>query len=756
MPQLRSAKTSFLGGEISPRAYGRVGFEIYTQGCKSIKNMLPMPLGGVIKRPGFEFVASNGSQGVAGSAQTIPENHILIPYVRGIGEEYVCVYTGDADHYTKATINLNNTDYRIAFYDVQNDTWLAPECSEIDNGSLNAVYGDLFNDLTASEVEEVQWAIIEDKLTICHNKETPVVCDRNTIYDWMKANGVIGGTIPTGAAPSGGSGKVTFGGIASDAYLATPYTPLAEPVSGTLNGTSGTVALTFGAVTTAPPAQALWRIYDTSASGYKYAFCTASTTTTANLTLLQTFSGTSVERFEIAEFGANRNDYTQKYPSSVAFHQGRAIFAGHGEYGIKLAASRVQSFGEFTKEGDVTNDFPFEYTLAQQDQNEVGFIVPGRNLTVGTFNEELVLAQGYDTSLGLGPENPPNVISETSQGAAKRIAIKMEGGIIYIDRTRYKILELAFNRQEDRYRTIDVREFSEHLLRYGYTERASYAVPKFKQIVYQKSERTIWAIDSNGLLYSLLHDRTQNLNAWARHYVGGELSEETPRVISACVVPAINGDYDQLYITVKRTIDSSDVIYLERLTKRWDLGDTGNTSTDIDDKPVFVDSAKMVQGSSQTTFSGFDHLEGETVQVVADGNYVGTKTVSGGDITLDSEADEVIAGLGFEAEVIPVAPQAGSAFGVPTGQLRRMAEADIEFVRTTHAKYGADTKSDRYEISFRDASQVANENTNLFTGVKSVHIDGNNNREASVIVTSDLPVPMEVRSITFKGELGES
>lgn len=755
MPQLRYSKTSFLGGEISPRAYGRVGFEIYTQGCKSVKNMLLMPLGGAIKRPGFEFVSDEGSQGIAGSAQAIPENHILIPYVRAVGEEYVCVYAGDADHFTRASSNLLNTDYRIAFYDVQNDSWDAPECDEIDNGYTNGVYGDLENDLTSSEVEEVQWAIIENKLVICHEKETPIVCDANTIYDWMKANGVIGGSIPTGSAPSGSS-KATYGGLANDAYLATPYTPISDPISGTLSGTSGTVTNTFAAAAQAPPSQCLWRIYDVTAAGYKYAWCTTSTTTTASLVLLQTFSGTSVQQFEIAEFGVDRNDYTQKYPSSVAFHQGRAVFGGHGRYGIKIAASRVQSFGEMTKDGEVTNDYPFEFTLAQQDQNFVSWLVPGRNLTAGTFNEEIVLAQGYDTSLGLGPANPPNVISETSQGASRRMPIKMEGGIIYIDKTQTRLLELAFNRDEDRYRTNNLAEWSEHLLRYGYTERSSYVVPKFKQIVYQKSEKTIWAVDSNGLLYSLLHDRSQNLNAWARHYLGGELDGETPKVISACVVPAKNGDYDQLYITVKRTIDSSSVIYLERLTKRWDLGDTGNTSTDIDDKPVYLDSAKMVQGSDQTTFSGFDHLEGETVQVVADGNYVGTKTVSSGDIVLDSAADEVIAGLSYAAELTPVTPQAGSAFGVPLASIRRIAECFIEFVRTTYAKYGPDGKTTRYEISFRDASQVANENTNLFTGVKAVALDGNNDREASVTVESDLPVPMEVRSITFKGELGES
>lgn len=48
-----------------------------------------------------------------------------------------------------------------------------------------------------------------------------------------------------------------------------------------------------------------------------------------------------------------------------------------------------------------------------------------------------------------------------------------------------------------------------------------------------------------------------------------------------------------------------------------------------------------------SSFSGLDHLEGETVEVLADGAAVGPQVVTGGAITLEEPASYVLAGLGF-------------------------------------------------------------------------------------------------------------
>ena len=60
-----------------------------------------------------------------------------------------------------------------------------------------------------------------------------------------------------------------------------------------------------------------------------------------------------------------------------------------------------------------------------------------------------------------------------------------------------------------------------------------------------------------------------------------------------------------------------------------------------------VDSGLSYDGAPETVFSGLDHLEGEAVAVLADGNEITGLTVSGGSITLDREASVVHVGLAY-------------------------------------------------------------------------------------------------------------
>ena len=53
---MRYSRSDFSAGEISPRIHGRLELDQYKSGCKSLKNMIPLPTGGVINRPGTEYI----------------------------------------------------------------------------------------------------------------------------------------------------------------------------------------------------------------------------------------------------------------------------------------------------------------------------------------------------------------------------------------------------------------------------------------------------------------------------------------------------------------------------------------------------------------------------------------------------------------------------------------------------------------------------------------------------------------------------
>ena len=81
-------------------------------------------------------------------------------------------------------------------------------------------------------------------------------------------------------------------------------------------------------------------------------------------------------------------------------------------------------------------------------------------------------------------------------------------------------------------------------------------------------------------------------------------------------------DINDIYVIVKRTINSTTKYYVELL----DDDRTTDCSHQLSDGAV--DGNKP----TNTTVSGLTHLEGETVEVIRDDIFLGTKTVSSGQI----------------------------------------------------------------------------------------------------------------------------
>jgi hypothetical protein len=70
----------------------------------------------------------------------------------------------------------------------------------------------------------------------------------------------------------------------------------------------------------------------------------------------------------------------------------------------------------------------------------------------------------------------------------------------------------------------------------------------------------VWAVRSDGVLLGLTYVREHEIVAWHHH------DFENGIVENVCVVP--ENDEDAVYLCVKRTIDGSDVRYIERMQTR--------------------------------------------------------------------------------------------------------------------------------------------------------------------------------------------
>lgn len=80
------------------------------------------------------------------------------------------------------------------------------------------------------------------------------------------------------------------------------------------------------------------------------------------------------------------------------------------------------------------------------------------------------------------------------------------------------------------------------------------------------------------------------------------------------------------------------------------------------------------------------HLEGQTVDVVADGAVMPQYTVSSGQITLSRPAKSVEIGLHFESTIETLSPEVQTTEGTTQNAKKRTSEVTMRFLETTGAE----------------------------------------------------------------------
>jgi hypothetical protein len=218
----------------------------------------------------------------------------------------------------------------------------------------------------------------------------------------------------------------------------------------------------------------------------------------------------------------------------------------------------------------------------------------------------------------------------------------------------------------------------------------------------------------------------QQIFAWSRWETQGEFE-------SICVVP--EGQEDVIYVVVKRTINGVDKKYIERLHTR--------SFSAIEDA-FFVDSGLTYDGSPTTTLSGLDHLEGETLAALADGNLVTNLTVASGAVTLPNEASKIQIGLPYDAtmETLPL-----NIVRQETSIDRKKVVKDIVVrVLDTRGIFAGSSDADLEEYPSR-STELWGDPAATLSDVIRVPVSGDWERDIGVTIKTETALPMTLLSV---------
>lgn len=168
-------QTSFNGGELSPRILGRLDLDKYKSGLQTCRNAIILPHGGVVRRPGFQYIASTKNSNK--KCRVIPfifnEEQA---YILEIGEGYMRVYrdggqVATVDSYTKLIVHFNGKEATTVFTDKGNTGHTITVAGNAQCTELNKKFGigsGLFDGTGdyATVLDHADWFMSTGKFTI--------------------------------------------------------------------------------------------------------------------------------------------------------------------------------------------------------------------------------------------------------------------------------------------------------------------------------------------------------------------------------------------------------------------------------------------------------------------------------------------------------------------------------------------------------------------------------------------------------------
>lgn len=425
----------------------------------------------------------------------------------------------------------------------------------------------------------------------------------------------------------------------------------------------------------------------------------------------------------------------QGFPRSVALHEGRLVWGGTLREPLALDFSSTESlfyYNPIEPDGTVIRSSAFRRVL--DGDNPIRWMrSTEKGLIVGTLAGEWVVGTEGVTQ-GFGPDTAV-ARQFSANGAAAIQPVRNGDSLLYPQRARKRLRDITFSIDQQKLVTSDRNLRADHIANAGI----------IATVYAEEPHRVTWNLLQDGTLAGLTYNREPGaqVSAWHHHVIGGSFGDGAAVVESIATIPGPDETTDDLYLVVKRSINGNTVRYVEYLTRPLDYGE------DIKNG-VYMDSAVSYSGSPITNVTGLSHLEGETVDVLADGIYLQAE-VSGGGFTLETAASVITAGLYVPRWIETVYLESAPGDTIQTkAQTKRVRAVQIEVVESAKAWCG--TSEDEMDQMVFDEFYTGDV-PRRYTGFVEETISDDYGRRKFIRIEQREPYPFFVASITARFEV---
>ncbi len=425
--------------------------------------------------------------------------------------------------------------------------------------------------------------------------------------------------------------------------------------------------------------------------------------------------------FETIVFTAKPADWSDEngYPTITTFYEQRLGFAAAPSRRQTIWLSKIDDYEDFGKSSPLVDGDACTYTLSADQVNAILWMKSGRRLLIGTSGGEWWLDGKTDSE----PITPTSVKTrrETAWGSHTVDALCIGDMVLFVQRDGYTIREQGYTLDKDGYSAKDINVLARHL----------FEGKKVKSWTYQQSpDSLVWVCMDDGSLVGITYFKEHDVIAYHRHDLGGNGFVES--------VASIPGDsFDEVWLLVRREINGEIVRYIER----FDPPFSGTTAKDA----FFVDSGLSYEGAPVSVLYNLDHLEGATVQILADGTVHPEKVVVNGGITLDYPSSAIHVGLGFQSDLMTLPVEVPTQTGTAQGRTKKILSTTLRLYQSLGVKAG-DT-ADRLETQrFTKTVSPLDETPALVTGDFKLEGIGTYGTNGQIYLRQDSPLPLTVEA----------
>jgi len=736
MSDLRTFARSFAGGEVTPEFWGRIDDTKYQTGLAKCRNFITLPHGPVANRPGFEFVRevkdSTRKTRVLPFSFSITETMVL-----EFGHLYVRFHTMGATLLSGSVTAYDGaTAYGIA--DLASSGGVVYYCTAATTGNAppNATYWypiptvvyEIPSPYAEADLAGIHFVQSSDILTMVHPNYKPRELKRYGATKW--AVEVISFT-PTISAPAAAP-TVTATRAASPTdlqnynYKVTATRDSEESLGGAVGTTDITNNLfQSGAYNTIvwPAVAGATRYYVYRQDNGLYGYVGQ----TDGLTFKD--DGVTPNLSQTPPLLRDPFITADNYPGAVSYFQQRRVFAGTNAKPQNTWATRSATESNLTYSLPARDDDSLSFKIAARESNAIRHIVPMQDLILLTSSAE------WRIDASGSPLTPSNLAASPQSyvGASNVQPLIINNSLMYGAARGGHIREMGFSNDAGGYITGDLSLRAPHL----------FNQKNVIDMAYSKAPVPIcWFVSSSGKLLGLTYIPEQQIGSWHQHDTFQGLFE------SIAVVAEV--EEDVLYAVVKRTINGVDKRYIERLHTR-EFGDPDVSSTDGQEDAFFVDSGLTYRGAPTSTITGLDHLNGETVAILADGAVHPRLLVAAGTVTLDNPASVVHIGLPIEADIQSL-PIVFEIPGYGQGRVKNVNNVWLRVYRSSGIFTGPSLNAlveakQRTDEPYGSAPALKTEEISIVN--KSAWTDS-----ASMFVRQSDPLPLTIVSMSLEVAVG--